>query len=416
MGTEHVSSPVFTGDAPQSKIISLKILNDYGSGTGTWLQNAFSWISANGRNSAYNITVVSMSIGFDGVYASIDTAVNNLVDEGFVCVASAGNDGTNFGSNAVNSPGTAQKCITVGAINDAFEVVYYSSNGDLVYNKPDVIAPGGIIALSGSSSLHNLILTADSNYGEDYNSVPDVVSNDYRGMQGTSMSCPHVAGLAQLVIDVLIQNEGSWSWSQANVLKVKQLICMGTWEVNTGETSDGDGDAISQNPPLNRVGKDIVERFGMVRADAAIQSISNPTTGPFTNIPYYLDRRAGAYAKDHKVVLFSLNAVVGRTYTFTLTVPSMGDFDLIIYDNDSDISSGSPIVHSASTNSGLDNDESIVFTPTEDGIYYWSIRAVQGYGTCQISMSQSGNVCPTAPTNPSPAHGVTGISKSNFKR
>jgi len=198
LSSESVSSPVFTGVAPESKIVSLKVLDDSGSGTGTWFQNALSWISTNGKNPAYNITTVSMSLGFDGVYSTIDTAINNLVDEGFICVASAGNEGTNYGSNAVDSPGTAQKCITVGAVNDAFEIVYYSSNGDVIYNKPDVVAPGGTMAFSGSSSLHNLILAADSNYGEDDNSMSDVIANDYRGMQGTSMSCPHVAGLAFL--------------------------------------------------------------------------------------------------------------------------------------------------------------------------------------------------------------------------
>ncbi|MFX0063582.1 MAG: S8 family serine peptidase, partial [Candidatus Hermodarchaeota archaeon] len=241
LGSEPANTPVFTGVAPQSKIVSLKILDDTGSGTGTWLQNALTWISNNGKDPAYNITTVSMSIGFDGVYSSIDTAVNNLVDEGFICVASAGNDGTNYGNNAVDSPGSAQKCITVGAVNDAYEVTYYSSNGDLVYNKPDVIAPGGTIVLSGSNSVHNLIVAADSNYGEDDNSMADVEANDYRGMQGTSMSAPHVSGLVQLAIDAIVQTEGNWIWSQANALRIKQLICMGTWEVQAGETADWDG-------------------------------------------------------------------------------------------------------------------------------------------------------------------------------
>ncbi|MFX1388141.1 MAG: S8 family serine peptidase, partial [Promethearchaeota archaeon] len=408
ISTEPVNSPVYTGVAPQSKIVSLKILDDSGSGTDTWFHSALNWISTNGKSPAYNITVVSMSIGFDGIYSSIDTAINNLVDEGFVCVTSAGNDGTNFGDNAIYSPGTAQKCITVGAVNDAFEITYYSSNGNNVYNKPDVVAPGGTIALSGSSSLHNLILAADSNYGEDYNSMSDIVANDYIGMQGTSMSCPHVAGLAQLAIDAIIRKEGNWIWSQENALRIKQIICMGTWEVNAGETLDGDEDDIPQNPPLNRVGRDVVEGFGMVRADAVIQSITNTTTGPFTNVPYYLDRRAGTYAKDAKVTLFSLDAVVGTTYLFTLTVPSTGDFDLIIYDDDYDSSSGSPVVEISSISSGLDVDESLIFTPTESDTYYWSIRAAQGYGTCEVSMSE--NIAPNAPNNSSPINGATRIN------
>ncbi|MFX1296055.1 MAG: S8 family serine peptidase [Promethearchaeota archaeon] len=386
LSTESLNTPIFTGVAPQSKIVSLKVLDDTGSGIGTWFLNALDWVSLHGKDPAYNITTVSMSIGFDGIYSSIDTAVNNLVNEGFICVSSAGNDGTNNGYNAIDSPGTAQKCITVGAVNDAFEVVYYSSNGDTTYNKPDVIAPGGTVALYGSNSPHNLILAADSNYGEDENSMTDLVANDYRGMQGTSMSCPHVAGLAQLVIDAIIKTEGNWSWSQANALRVKQLICMGTWEVDAGETIDWDGDGMPQNPPLNRVGSDVVEGYGMVRADAVIQAITHPASETFNNEAFYLDRRNDSHAMDSKVLLFSLNAKVGEIYNFSLNVPATGDFDLIIYDNDYNSTTGRPIILTSSINNGLGINESLGFVPAENGTYYWSIRAAQGYGTCQITV------------------------------
>ncbi|NVM47010.1 MAG: S8 family serine peptidase, partial [Candidatus Lokiarchaeota archaeon] len=128
---EPTNTPVFTGVAPQSNIICLKVLDDTGSGTDQMLLNAFTWISNNGKNPAYNITTVSMSLGFGGgIVPTVDTAINNLVDEGFICVTSAGNDGTVI---PIGSPGIAQKCITVGSVNDAFEVVYYSSNGDNTY-------------------------------------------------------------------------------------------------------------------------------------------------------------------------------------------------------------------------------------------------------------------------------------------
>jgi subtilisin family serine protease len=404
---EPTNAPVFAGIAPQSNIVSLKVLRDIGSGTDQMLLNAFTWISNNGKNPAYNITTVSMSLGFGGsVVPTVDTAVNNLVDEGFICVTSAGNGGT---VTPIGSPGTAQKCITVGSINDAFEVVYYSSNGDDTYYKPDVIAPGGTFATSGSSSPYNAIIAADSNYGEKYCALADPSPNDYLSMQGTSMACPHVAGLAQLAIDAIIQTEGSWTWSQANALRVKQLICMGTWEVDAGESFNGDGDGIPQNPSLNRIGRDNVEGYGMVRADAVIQSITHPTTGNLVNEPFYLDRRSGSYAKDPKVLLFSFNADVGFSYDFSIDVPSTGDFDLVIYDDDYDSATGRPVISMSSINSGLDTDESLTFTPSENGIYYWSIRAVEGYGLCQISI-EGFNTAPNAPTNPLPADDATGVS------
>ncbi|MFX1500243.1 MAG: S8 family serine peptidase, partial [Promethearchaeota archaeon] len=409
---EPINTPVFTGVAPQSNIVCLKVLDDTGSGTDQMLQNAFLWILNNGKNPAYNITTVSMSLGFNGgIVPAIDTAINNLVDEGFICVTSAGNDGT---VTPIGSPGIAQKCITVGAVNDAFEVTYYSSNGDNTYYKPDVIAPGGTLAFAGlgigdTGSPHNLIIAADSNYGEDYNSMSDQKANDYLGMQGTSMSCPHVAGLAQLVIDAIIQTEGSWTWSQANALKVKQLICMGTWEVNAGETFDGDGDGNPQNPSLNRIGRDNVEGYGMVRGDAVIQAITQPTISNMVNEPFYLNRGSGTDAKEPKVFLFSIDATVGESFNFYLDVPATGDFDLIIYDDDYDSTTGRPTIFTSSINSGLGIDESLTFNPSDSGVYYWSIRAAEGYGTCQLSLSGF-NAAPDAPTNPFPSDGATGVS------
>jgi subtilisin family serine protease len=386
---ESASTPIFTGVAPQSNIVSLKILDDSGSGTDTWFLQALDWISENGKNPTYNITTVSMSIGFNGIYGYIDAAVNNLVGEGFICVTSAGNDGTNSGANAIHSPGTARKCITVGAVNDAFEITYYSSNGadTLTYSKPDVVAPGGTVAVSDSNSPHNLIVAADSNYGEDYTSMADQVADDYRGMQGTSMACPHVSGLAQLAIDAIIRTEGSWTWSQANALKVKQLICMGTWEVTAGETIDWDDDGIPQNPTLDRTGSDYVEGYGMVRADAVVQAITNTTTKPFTNTEFYLDRRPDSHAKDPKVLVFSLDIIAGKIYNFSLDVPTTGDFDLLIYDKDYDSNTGRPVVITSSINSGLDVNESVEFIPAESGTYYWSVRAVEGYGTCKVTLA-----------------------------
>ncbi len=304
LNNETSNTPVFTGVAPQSNLVSLKVLNDTGIGTLSWFLDALTWISNNGKDPLYNITTVSMSLGFASYVSSVDTAINNLVDEGFISVVAAGNSGTNNGTNAIFSPGSAEKSITVGAVNNAFEVVYYSSNGDNVYKKPDVIAPGGTLAITGSSSPHNLIIAADSNHNESENSMNDAIPNDYAGMQGTSMSAPHVSGLAQLVIDAIIQKEGNWIWSKANALRVKHLITMGTWEVNAGETIDWDEDGIPQNPNLNRTGRDNTEGYGMVRADAVIQAITHPTENQFSNVPYYLDRRASSHAKDPKVLLF----------------------------------------------------------------------------------------------------------------
>jgi len=71
-----------------------------------------------------------MSIGWPSIQSSIDSSVSSLVrNKGIVCVVSAGNDGTSSGG--VYSPGSCLDAITVGAVNKASEIAYYSSNGHI---------------------------------------------------------------------------------------------------------------------------------------------------------------------------------------------------------------------------------------------------------------------------------------------
>ena len=72
---------------------------------------------------------------------------------------------------------TSYTGVGLAALNDASEDY-----------KPDLLAPGG-------SSFRSLILAADSNSADaDATGFADVQANDYRGMQGTSMAAPTMAG------------------------------------------------------------------------------------------------------------------------------------------------------------------------------------------------------------------------------
>ncbi|GAH45899.1 unnamed protein product, partial [marine sediment metagenome] len=192
-------------------------------------------------------------------------------------------------SGGIFSPASSPDCIAVGAVNKEDEISYYSSNGSPgdSYLRPDVVAPGGSLAPSGSSAPRQPVFAADSNDADTTRvdgEMPetDYYLNNFRGMQGTSMACPMVAGLAQLVIDAMIDRYGQWEYSWENAKKIKQIICMGTFEVRNiegnlatgGESYDGDGDGIAQNAPINRYSKDNVEGWGRVSAEAAIQAVT----------------------------------------------------------------------------------------------------------------------------------------------
>jgi subtilisin family serine protease len=390
-----------TGVAPDCNIVGLKVLDDRGIGPTNALTSALNWLYNNGQS--HNITVVNMSIGWPSVQSVIDTAVTNLVrDKGIVCVVSAGNDGTSSGG--VYSPGSCPDAITVGAVNKASEIAYYSSNGHASQSflRPDVVAPGGSIATSGSSAPSGTIVAADSNDADeayDYNtdtSYPpqtDYYSDNYRGYQGTSMAAPFVAGLVQLVVDAIIQEEGSYTYSWETAKRIKQIICMSASEVRNieggiatgGETYDGDGDAISQDPQLQRDAKDYVEGWGVISVEAAIQAVTEWFTVGTPEVMTLSGRQYGTHTAIRKV-----NLEKDKIYQLygDFNIAGFTDADLFIMDSDPNMY-GDPVIL-AKCILGMVTDESTIFSVPLDDTYYLVVKWVDGVydGTVGVEIDE----------------------------
>ncbi len=385
----------FAGVAPSSNIVGLKVLDDTGVGSSTALLNAFEWLYNYGQD--YNVTVASLSLGWDSIVSSIDSALSNLVREkGIICVVAAGNSGTSSGG--IFSPASSPDSIAVGSVNKAFEIAYYSSNGNpaLDYIRPDVVAPGGSTATDGSSAPFQPIIAADSNSADGvYDESPgtDYYHNNFRGMQGTSMACPFVAGLAQLVIDAMIERDGSWEYSWENAKKVKQIISMGTFELRTlestsstgGESHDGDGDAVSQDAPINRIEKDVTEGWGCVSPIAAIQAVTNWLDVGQEKTVDLSGRLGGTH-----VVIYQLNLTANTMYLMkgNYTVDFFIDADLLLFDSIPD-EYGDPVLVGNNT-LGLVTNDSSIFSVSENGTYYLVVRWVDGNyeGSCKLSIEE----------------------------
>lgn len=91
---------------------------------------------------------------------------------GGVVIFAAGNDGWGIGH-----PGDYESCIAVGSVGADYRAAYYTNYGTWV----DIAAPGGDVKKGNQV----------------YSTLP---GNKYGYMQGTSMACPHVSGIAALII------------------------------------------------------------------------------------------------------------------------------------------------------------------------------------------------------------------------
>ena len=108
-------------------------------------------------------------------YAGCDENGNQLPDspmKGGIIFFSAGNDAWSIGW-----PAADEAVIAVGATSAKFTRAYYSNHGDWV----DICAPGG------DAKLNTLIYST-------------ILNGEYGNMQGTSMACPHVSGVAALLV------------------------------------------------------------------------------------------------------------------------------------------------------------------------------------------------------------------------
>jgi len=179
------------GVASEAELYVGKVLGSSGRGSTTSVLGGMSWAIAEGCH------VVSMSLG-SRVQAgqrpdtSYEIAGQRALARGCLLIAAAGNDSDRPGFIApVGSPANCKSIMAVAAIDKNMAVAPFS-NGEINQN-------GGEIDIAGP--------------GVDIHSawtMPD----QYTRIGGTSMACPHVAGIAALYAQANPQMRGRALWSK----------------------------------------------------------------------------------------------------------------------------------------------------------------------------------------------------------
>ena len=200
--------PDYIGVAPAARLIDVKVMADWGSGSSADINEAIEacienvntdWENDGEKNNG--VHVMSMSLGTSGGSDGSDTQsqlVNQANAAGIVVAIAMGNDG----ENEVPSPAAADWSVAVGAMDneeninrDNDDLGSYSNYGPRDDDgdsdrwdelKPSVVAPGSdITAALGHSNIPGFTSSASG----------------WTSQTGTSMACPHVAGLAALILE-----------------------------------------------------------------------------------------------------------------------------------------------------------------------------------------------------------------------
>ncbi len=372
----------WTGVAPQSKLVGVKVMNSAGSGTTTALINGINWIISN--KMTYHITVASMSIGFDDEVPSVDSAVRNLVNSGVTVVASAGNEES--GGNHIYSLASVDEAITVAAMNQFDNVAGYSSQGGTSYTgntiKPDITAPGG-------SHYATPLFSADTNYNDADGGFADIQANDSAPMQGTSMAAPVISGCAQIIIQAM-GGYANWNWTRNQALQPKMLLLMTATETYPN-LREGEGSFTS--PTLNRGEKDVHEGYGRVNLDVAVDAVLNSyTVGTVVTDTLGMPPTLADISVLGQKLAWARNVqlLAGSKYSFSLNVPAGADYDLYLYDS-TGTAYGEPVIVAKSINATTGGTEQFWVTASYTGTYYLVVkRATETTGSGTFTLSSQG--------------------------
>jgi subtilisin len=206
------------GVAPNASLYAVKVLDKDANGLFSWSIAGIDWCMRN------KINIVSMSLGCESVPTALELICKSAWSSGLLIVAGAGNQDGNLAPpqrSNVEYPARYKDVIGVSSIDASNVIAPNSARGPEV----DLCAPGV--------------------------SIKSTLPGDRYGLlSGTSVACPHVAGVAAL----------TWAAHLSSGITNEQV-----WNVIASTAHD-----------LGRPGRDSSYGYGCVNAQVAVASTSFP--------------------------------------------------------------------------------------------------------------------------------------------
>ena len=185
-----------TGVAKNVTIVPVRALDSCGNGTTTMILEGLAWILNN--HGPGEKAILNLSIGFDSSVSSVDTAITNIMNEGVVVIAAAGNgDEDGIGMSACGTtPAGTLGTISVGSSTSSDGESSFSNYGQCV----DIFSPGSVVT-SAFPYLNG-------------------VTNTYAVQSGTSMAAPFLSGAVARYLQTLSTGPtnfatgptSAWNW------------------------------------------------------------------------------------------------------------------------------------------------------------------------------------------------------------
>jgi major intracellular serine protease len=198
---------LFTGIAPESELVDIKIINNNGTSVNLLLKALE--LAIRSKVNIVNISLGGSSLS-DFEISSLSQAVRKAWDNGIVCLAASGNDGTEIcNTEPYNFPAAIPRVESIGSVKIPSQKLDY--------------------ALSSFSNENDKLTLVTQ--GEDVISLAG--KEDYAIMSGTSMATPHASGFLALLYQKLLAEYPDLHGSRLSSLVTSLL------HQNTLETKDG---------------------------------------------------------------------------------------------------------------------------------------------------------------------------------